>query len=116
MNRTSNHIEEYFTEQEKSKDVITSKELFNADKNVDIKTDINWAEIVVINKIMMHNEYLASRGIKGVYDKFLDNYMRLKISLDRKSRGEFVNINRGNNTDDVIDKFSAFSNIAGVKK
>lgn len=116
MKSTNNHIDEYFTENERSKEVITSKELFTADKDVDIKTDIKWEEIVIINKILFHNEHLRKQGLKPIYNNFLNNYMRLKISMDRKSRAEFVNMNRGNNTDEVIDKFSALSNITGAKK
>lgn len=117
-NRMSDHIEEYFAETSQSKEVLTSKELFKAAKeDVDIKTDLSIKEIVLINKLMFNNEMLRKRGLKPVYNDFLHNYMRLKISLDRKSRGEFVDMNRGQaRTDDVLDAMSKVSNITGVKK
>lgn len=116
MKETNNHIEEYFAQNETSKDVITSKELFNADKNVDIKTELGMKEIILINKISYYNLYLKSKGLKPVYDDFLNSYQRLKISFERKSRAEFVNMNRGNNTDEVIDKFSQLSTIKNNKQ
>src|SRR3989337_2414276 len=43
-----NHIEEYFANKEMNKDVLTSKELFKAErKDVDIRKDINWKDIFV---------------------------------------------------------------------
>lgn len=114
----SNHIEEYFAEASQSKEVLTSKELFRADKeNVDIKTDINWQEIILINKLIFNNAILKEAGLDPVYDGFIEHYLRLKISNERKSRGEFVDMNRGTGkTEDVIDTLSKVSNITSVKK
>jgi len=44
------------------------------------------------------------------------NYMRLKVSKDRKSREEFVNINKQDSKEDVISMASNLSNISGAKK
>lgn len=113
----SNHIEEYFVQNETNKEILTSKELFRAEKeDVDIKTDINLQEIILINKLIFNNRHLKKHKLKGVYDGFIDEYLRLKISLDRKSRGEFVTMNSKNNTDQIIDKMSSVSNIIGTKK
>ena len=117
MKPLSDHIEEYFVQNETNKDVLTSKELFRAEKHdVDIRTDINLQEIVLINKLIFNNRHLKKCKLKGVYTDFIDEYLRLKISLDRKSRGEFVQMNSKNNTDEVINKMSAISNVVGVKK
>ena len=42
--------------------------------------------------------------------------MRLKISLKRQSRGEFVTINKGDKTDEALGLMSNLSNISNVKK
>lgn len=116
MKRTTNHIEEYFAQNETNKDVITSKELFNADKNLDIKTELNIQEIVLLNKISYYDQYLETQGLNPVFKNFLTGYQRFKISFERKSRTEFVNMNRGNNTEEVIDKFSQLSTIKNTKQ
>lgn len=114
----TNHIEEYFAESNQSKEVLTSKELFKAlPEDVDIKTDLSIQEIVLINKLKFNNLLLKQAGLSEVYKDFLNNYLRLKISLDRKSRAEFVDMNRAKtNTDDILDVTSKISNITGAKK
>lgn len=108
------NIDEYFVKVEGSKEAINSRELFQADeRNVDIKTDLKWEEITLINKIIFHNELLKSKGLPGLYEHFLYHYMRLKISLDRKSRGEFVSINKTDKTDEALNLASNMSNITG---
>lgn len=114
----SNHIEEYFADASQSKEVLTSKELFRATpEDVDIKTDLSIQEIVLINKLKFNDILLKSAGLNPVYKEFVNNYLRLKISFERKSRGEFVDMNRGQGkTDDVLDTLSKVSNITGAKK
>ena len=114
----SNHIEEYFAESSQSKEVLTSKELFRANpEDVDIKTDLGIQEIVLINKLKYNDIFLKSIGLESIYKDFLNNYLRLKISNDRKSRGEFVDMNRGQGkTEDILDTMSKVSNITGAKK
>ena len=118
-NKTSlkNPIEEYFTKIETSKESVNSKAIFEAENdNLDLKTELSIQEIVILNKLEMNNLYLKSKGIKPVFAEFIKNYERLKISLDRKSRGEFVNLNKSNNTDDILNGMSNLSNISGAKK
>jgi len=118
VKRMSDHIEEYFADATQSKEVLTSKELFKAlPEDVDIKTDLTLQEIVLINKLMFNNELLKDAGLIPVYKEFLNHYLRLKISLERKSRAEFVDMNRAKtNTDDILDVTSKISNITGAKK
>ena len=112
-----NHIQEYFAKIEGSKEAFHSRELFKASReDVDIKTDLSIQEIVLINKLLFNNELLKKRKLLPVYSDFLYNYMRLKISLDRKSRGEFVSINRGDKTEEATALLSNLANITGVKK
>jgi len=111
------NIDEYFTKIEGSKEAFHSRELFKAEKkDVDIKTDLLWKEIVLINKLIFNNSCLKEAGLVPVFEDFIYNYMRLKISLDRKSRGEFVSINRGDKTEEATQLLSNLSNITGAKK
>ena len=114
----SNHIEEYFAESSEAKEVLTSKELFRAEpEDVDIKTDLGIQEIVLINKLKYNDIFLKSIGLEPIYKGFLNNYLRLKISNERKSRAEFVDMNRGQGkTEDILDTMSKVSNITGAKK
>lgn len=115
-NPIPNHIAEYFAK-EGSTSAFHARELFQATKaDVDIKTDLNWQEIVLINKLYWNNEYLKRKKLRPIYENFINQYMRLKISLDRKSRKEFVDVNKGDNSQEVLDTASKFSNILGVKK
>ncbi|MFP4025964.1 MAG: hypothetical protein ACLFVR_15695 [Thiohalospira sp.] len=91
----SNHIEEYFLEVEKDSQAQASKQIFQAsDEDVNIKTELSQAEIILMNKLHINNDFLVRKGLKPVFKPFMVNYMKLKISLDRKSRQEFVNINK----------------------
>lgn len=117
MKTIRNPIEEYFSEQEASKEVQTSKELFKADKDVDIKTDLIWREITLITKLFYNDEILKKHKLKPVFSRFINPYLRLKISMDRKSRTEFVTMNKGEtSTKDIIKEMSDVSNIISVKK
>lgn len=112
-----NHIDDYFAQQEGSRQAFHSRELFRADKtDVDIKTDISWMEIVLINKLLWNNQLLIKKGLKPHWDFFLEHYLRLKISLDRKSRGEFVQVNKADKTEDALNLASNLQNLSGTKK
>ena len=90
------HISEYFVKEEGTKEAFHSRELFKADdKNVDLKTDLSFKEIILMNKLIYNNHILKKYQLNPVFDKMIYSYMRLKFSLERKSRGEFVFINKG---------------------
>lgn len=116
MEKLSNHIEEYLIKQEGNRDLIVGKEIFKADDNVDIKTDLNMQEISYINTLFYNNDLLVSKKLKPVYKDFLTNYMRLKISLDRKSRKEYVDVNRSADVSKMAQDLSNIKNITDVKK
>lgn len=115
MQKSNNHIEEYILKSDNNSQAIASKELFKDDK-IELKTDINDMEIVHINKMLFNNEILKKCGLKPAFEKFITGYMKLKVSKDRKSRGEFVTINKQNNADEVMAGMSNISNILGVRK
>lgn len=115
--KMSNHIEEYFTKIEGTKEAFHARELFKATRDdVDIKTHLGDEEIALITKIKWFDDLLKRKKLVPIYTDFLYNYMRLKISKDRLSRTEFVNINKTNNPEDAINLMSNLSNITGTKK
>ena len=65
---------------------------------------------------MFNNMILENRGLKPVFKPFITNFMKLKVSKDRKSRAEFVSINKTNDSDDVISKMGNIGNILGARK
>lgn len=100
----------------------TFQELFEAEKdNVDLRTDLSIQEIVIINKLIIDNEFLNEK-IKlekiplNLFGSFINHYLRLKISKDRLSRAEFVDINRRERFDKDMQKIGNFANIAKVKQ
>lgn len=110
------HIKEYFAKTEGSKEALHSGILFSAsEKDIDLKTDITWEEIIFINGLKMNDIFLIDHGLTPIYSKFLNGYMRLKISMDRKSRTEFVDVNRGDDSAKVLDIASNIKNISESK-
>lgn len=112
------HVDRYFTETSHSKEVQTSRQLFTASpEDVDIKTELSIEEIVLINKLIFNNKLLKRKHLKPIYADFIEQYMRLKISLARGSRREFVDMNRAQNKpEDLLNQASSLSNILGAKK
>lgn len=110
-----NPVEEYFKEGLNSES--TFQDLFEADKNnVDLRTDLSVQEIVIINKLFIDNEFLIEKLNLPLFDSFINHYLRLKVSKDRLSRAEFVDVNRRDRFRQNIQDFSNFSNIMEAKK
>lgn len=111
------HIEEYFASQESSGEAIASRQIFSAtEEDIDLKTDLNENEIPVIAVLKYNDEFLKSKGIKPVFTKYANYYMRLKVSKDRKSREEFVNINKKDNQEDMLGMAGNLANIGNSRK
>ena len=110
-----NPIEEYFAKQEGNKEVLIARELFKGGADVDLKTDLQAEEIVLLNNLMWNDNFLKSRGMRPLYESFTTSFMRLKISLERKSRGEFVDMNRSDRTEETLNRLGTLSNIKGTK-
>lgn len=88
------HISEYFSNQEAINNRL-SRDLFQAsDKDVEVKTELEHDEIKIISTLKFNDEYLISKGLNPFFIKYYNNYMRLMISKDRKSRQEFVEMNK----------------------
>lgn len=111
------HIKTYLAKTEGSKEALHSGILFNAsEKDIDLKTDVDPQEIVEINILMANDRFLKQQKLQPVYEKYLYGLMRLKVSKDRLSRKEFVDVNRGDNAEKVLDIASNIQNISKAKK
>jgi len=116
-NKMPDHIDEYFAKVEGSKEAFQSRELFQADeKSIDLKTDLTNEEIGYVNVLMFNDFLLKKRGLEPLFNKFIYRFLRLKVSKDRQSRGEFVHINKADKTEDALNMASNLSNITGVRK
>lgn len=116
-NKVPDHIDEYFKNIEGSREAIQSRELFTADNDdIDLKTDLNNEEISHIAILKFNDSFLESKGIKPVFMNFFHDYMRLKVSKDRQSRGEFVKMNRKDDSEDVLSSASNLKNLMDSKK
>lgn len=110
----NNPIQEYFDNQNNE---ATFKDLFEATKeNVDLRTDLTIQEIVIINKLKTNDTFIEEKLNFKLFDGFVNDYLRLKISLDRRSRGEFVDINRKERFEQNLRRMNDFSNVLEVKK
>ena len=114
MSEPHNHIEEYFDATQGNK----SSELFriNEKEDIDLKTDLSENEIKIVTTLFMTDDFLKEKKIPAVFEKYYNKYLRLRVSKDRLGRGEFVSMNRTDNTDDLLNKLGNVSNITGAKK
>lgn len=109
-----NHIEEYLKE---SVGENAFRDLFEAeDENVDLRTHLNADELVIANKIYANNMYLLQKLGIDIYGDFLINYLRYKISYERLSRSEFVDINRKDRFEQSLGAVNTFANLKKVKE
>jgi hypothetical protein len=111
----SNPIEEYF--KSNCDKESTFQDLFEATpENVDLRTDATIQEIVILNKIKQNCLFLQDKISSEIYQRFFNQYLRLKISKDRLSRVEFVDINRKERFEKDLQKFGNFKALADIKK
>lgn len=113
-----NHIEEYFNAVEQNSQLRSSKELFNIkdETELDFKTEVNETELRIVTNLFVMDKYLLSIGMPPIFNDYYTKFLRLVVSKDRKSREEFISINKSNNDDETISKLSDFSNIVGSKE
>jgi hypothetical protein len=110
-----NPIQEYF-ESNCDKE-STFQDLFEATpENVDLRTDATIQEIVILNKIKQNCFFLQDKIGFEIYQRFFNQYLRLKISKDRLSRAEFVDINRKERFEKDLQKFGNFKALSDIKK
>ena len=106
------HFDEYFDKINESSEIKLGKEIFKADKDdVDIKTDLNTKEIYHINAMKMLDKTFEDYGMKPVFNLFYDDYLRLKISKDRLSRGEFVKVTAQDKSENLLEGAKSFGSL-----
>jgi hypothetical protein len=72
-------------------------ELFRGnDDFIDQMTELEDSEVKNALTLTMNDHVFMKRGVIGtpVYDRYLHSFMRFMVSKDRKSRGEFVEVQR----------------------
>jgi predicted acetyltransferase len=110
-----NPIEEYFKNNADKES--TFQDLFEATpENVDLRTDLTINEIIILNKIRQNCLFLGKKLDSDIYGDFFNSYLRLKVSKDRLSRAEFVDINRKERFEKDLQKFGNFKALSDIKK
>lgn len=113
------HVEEYFLDKDTAKELLLSRELFKADENLDLKTDVSFKEskeLVLVNKLYFMGDFLKRTVGYSPFNSFVAQYLRLKISADRQSRMEFVDINKKENFDNNLKKIANFKTVLDAKQ
>lgn len=113
------HIKEYFNSKDGNEQALISKELFSIGKKgeqLDFKTDLSIDEIKDITSLTYNDTYLESIGLPKIFNGFITKYMRLVISKDRKSRGEFVQLNKRETQADNIQSMGNLGMFGAAKK
>ena len=103
LDKTNNHIEEYFSKYHESENARVSRQLFDSGKEIELRTDLVAGEIPLINAMMINDSVLLNSGLKPLFSQYYNSFMKLKISLDRKSRTEFVTINRKDTSGEIVE-------------
>jgi hypothetical protein len=107
-----NHIEEYINKNVEKSPFVDLLE----GKDIDLRSDVSMPEIIILNAMSFLNKFLLSKNLISPYDSFITDYLRLKVSLDRKSRSEFVIVNKKDKFEDDLNKFNSFNNLKKVKE
>lgn len=112
MNDLNDPLQEIF-EQVKGSNIDNSLELFKDDKTGDIalKTDLVHKEHVLVTCIDVENDLIKQDLGFDLYADFLTSFKRHKVSLERKSRGEFVSVNMKNTMDRDLARVSNLKNL-----
>lgn len=110
-----NHVEEYL---KNNVGENAFRDLFEAtEDNIDLRTELNENEVDCVNKIFVNNQFLNSKfKDSNIYKSFLINYLRLKVSFNRGSRIEFVDVNKKDRFEQNLKTFGNFSNLSKVKE
>ena len=112
-----NHIEEYCNAIEQNQQLKSSKELFSIDEDdLDFKTEVTETELRIISNLFVMDNYLKNIGLPTIFEEYYTKFLRLVVSKNRKSREEFISINKANTDEETITRLSEFTNIVGAKK
>lgn len=108
-----NPIENLFETTEQNNTI--SAELF-IQSDITLRTELNNEEQVLMTCLIIDNALIKEELGFDLYGGFIKEYMRTKVSLDRKSRKEFVDSINKNNTDKDLERLSNLKNLTEVKK
>jgi hypothetical protein len=101
----------------KSKSDDHTTELFNStESDTDLRSDVVYPEDICICALKSNDDFLSNRGISPNHTKFINDFLRVRFSLDRGSRREFVDINKSNHIDDNLSKLGSIKNLPEVRK
>jgi len=106
-------------EQIKGSDSDISLELFSNNNDTDdiaLKTDLNQREFVITTAIVTLGPIIFSKIGYNPYENFIREFKRHKVSLDRKSRAEFVAINQADTLDKNLDKVANLKTLTDTRK
>lgn len=96
-------VAEYFEDVNDIRKHTHYDELFNASRdNVDLQTQLSETELRAIATLQTNDKFLNKKGVRNVYENYLNSFMRLKISLDRQSRKEYVEVNKNERDDATL--------------
>ncbi len=59
-------------------------------------TELNSDQIVNLSVLDLNDEYFVQKGIRPLFGKYSKKFMRLMVSKERKSRGEYVDVHKSN--------------------
>lgn len=85
-----------------------SKELFSGEGEIDLKTEVSHDEVNMITKL----RFLELKAELSNVDLLIDSFLKLRVSMARKSRQEFINALRsedeGVQSSGVLSKLKRF--------
>lgn len=111
-------IEEYFNKNDFRKHTHYD-ELFNAQKdNIDLQSQVSERELRAIAVLRTNDKYLNEKiKISEIYEIYIQNFLRLKVSLERQSRKEYVEVNKNDQTENQLRLMQGLNNpIMGAKR
>lgn len=111
-------VAEYFEDVNDVRKHTHYDELFNANKdNIDLQTQLTEGELRAVAVLQTNDKFLIQNGIPVVYENYLQSFMRLKISLERQSRKEYVEVNKNEQQEmTAMQKLFGGNNNVGVKR
>lgn len=92
-----------------------SLELFD-EKDVTLRSDLNDKEVILANALFIEN-LIIKKSFKrfgltfDLYGKYLREFKRHKVSRNRLSRTEFVDVNKKNRFDDQLKGVANIKNL-----
>ena len=92
--KLSNPIEQFFRSE--GNKISKYSELFKGnDDFIDQMTELSHDEVRGCMVLLTNDEFLRAQKIRPIYGGIVQKFMRLQVSKDRKSRGEYVSVHKG---------------------